>query len=96
MKDMLMKHHAILDAPLADQIAAVHAYADYLATGQVPSFRDKEGLALKSAGLAVLEAAQEWPEIEKRDGQHIVLQAPNSRRVLYAYENGVERLTLID
>jgi hypothetical protein len=91
-----MQRHPILDAILTDQIAAVHAYADYLAAGRVPSFRDKAGLALKSAGLAVLEAAQEWPEIEKRDGQHSVLQAPDGSRVLYTYEYGVERLTLID
>jgi hypothetical protein len=79
---------------LRDQIAAVNAYADYLAAGHIPSLRDKEGHVLKQAALTVLEAAQDWPTLEKRDGQHLVLEAPDGTRVLYSYENQVERLSL--
>jgi hypothetical protein len=84
---------------LARDIAAVNAWADYVAAmprGKLNP-RSKEDQALRESGLKVLEAAQDWPEVEKRDGQHIVLQAPDGTHVLYTYEQEgeqfVERLT---
>lgn len=86
---------------MTEQLAAVHAYADYLQGDyvtrdhrQFPT-RNRAVVALRQAALAVLEAAQDWPEIARTDAQHLVLQAPDGSHVLYSYEDGAERLTLV-
>lgn len=86
---------------LAEQINAVNAYADYLQgeyitrdRSQFPT-RNPAVVALRNAAQDVLYAAQDWPEIEKRDGQHLVLQAPDGTLVLYTAVEGAERLALV-
>jgi hypothetical protein len=86
---------------LMEQIAAVNAYADYLQgeyitrdRQQFPT-RNKMVVALRNTALAILEAAQDWPILEKRDGQHLVLEAPDGTHVLYVYEKNTERLAML-
>lgn len=89
------------DAALIDQLAAVNAYADYLQGAYLASdggafpARNREGVALRKAALAVLDAAQDWLELSHTDDKHFVLQAPDGSNVAYSYEGGVERLTLL-
>lgn len=87
---------------LTKQLAAVNAYADYLQGDyitrdhrQFPT-RNRAVVALKNAALAVLEAAQDWPEIRRQDATHLILLAPDGSHVRYTYEDGAERLTLIE
>jgi hypothetical protein len=84
-----------------DTITAVNAWADYLATiplGRLDP-RTPDARALRRAGTTALAMVQDWTEVEKRDGQHIVLEAPDGTRVLYTYaregEQWVERLTIL-
>lgn len=85
-----------------EMIQQVNAYADFLATFKAGTvqIRTPEAKALRRDALMVLEAAQDWPEVETRDGQHIVLQAPDGSHVLYSVEWGgeqrVERLTRLE
>jgi hypothetical protein len=84
---------------LQDDINSINAWANYVAAipaGKLDP-RSKEDRALQRAGTKALQMIQDWAEIEKRDGQHIVLQAPDGTHVLYSYEQEgeqfVERLT---
>ena len=89
-----------MDTTLHTNLQAVNAYADYLAgdyisrdNRQFPT-RDKRVVALRNAAVAVLEEAQDWPEISRTDGQHLVLCAPDGTHIMYTYEDGVERLAV--
>lgn len=83
---------------LDDDIQIVNRWADYVAAtpqGKLnpTSLADK---LLRREAIRVLEKTQDWPTIEERDGQHMVLQAPDGSHVLYSYEQEgdqfVERL----
>jgi hypothetical protein len=87
---------------LRDDINAVNAWANYVAATPVGKLhpRSTEDRALRTAGLKVLWAAQDWPEVSRTDEQHLTLRAPDGTLVQYIYrqegEQFVERLSIAD
>ena len=82
-------------------IDQVNAYADYLIGDyitrdhqQFPT-RNHDVVALRNAAMAVMEMVQDWRTIAKTDDQHVTLESPDGLRILYTYEDGAERLTMI-
>jgi hypothetical protein len=82
---------------LAEQLAAVHRYAEYLdgLGGRAFPQRDKIAVALRAAALAALDTVQNWPEIGKT-ARGVLLQAPTGQQVLYSTNRISERLELVE
>jgi hypothetical protein len=82
---------------LAEQLAAVHRYAEYLdgLGGRAFPQRDKIAVALRTAALAALATVQSWPEIGKT-ARGVLLQAPTGQQVLYSTNRISERLELVE
>jgi hypothetical protein len=82
---------------LAEQLAAVHRYAEYLdgLGGRAFPQGDKIAVALREAALAALDTVQHWPEIGKT-ARGVLLQAPTGQQVLYSTNRISERLELVE